>query len=96
VDCWTGYESLRQLFRQVGYRAMICHFFFFFTKNLHRFYYYRDLVEKWPENERSKIRLILDCASPVPMFEHEASKFVQTMKEKGITLCTSSNAVSCT
>lgn len=50
---------------------------------------YRDLVEKWPEKDRSKIRLLSDCTSPVPSFEDAAKKFVDDMKMSGIIITTS-------
>jgi len=52
-------------------------------------YSVRDLVEKWPEKDRSKIHLISDCTSPVPSFEDAATKFVDDMKMSGIIITTS-------
>lgn len=55
-------------------------------------YTVRDLVQKWPENERDKIHILTDCASNVPGFEDAGSCFLDEMKSLGVTICTSSEA----
>jgi nicotinamidase/pyrazinamidase len=54
-------------------------------------YTVRDIVNHWPESERSKIELLTDCASAVPGFEAAAQSFQDEMKEAGVRLCKSSD-----
>lgn len=52
-------------------------------------YTLRDIVENWPTEERDKIFLLTDCASPVPGFEAAANGFMKDMEESGVNLCKS-------
>jgi len=49
-------------------------------------YSVRDLVEKWPKEERSKIHLLKNCTSPVPTFEEPSNKFLKDMEDAGIVV----------
>lgn len=55
-------------------------------------YTLRDIVDHWPQEKRSAIRLLTDCASAVPGFEDAASKFQVEMDEAGVRLLPSTNA----
>mmetsp|Transcript_5958 Transcript_5958/g.8428 ORF Transcript_5958/g.8428 Transcript_5958/m.8428 type:complete len:299 (-) Transcript_5958:131-1027(-) len=53
-------------------------------------YTLRDILDHWPEEDRSKITLLTDCSSAVPGFEDAATKFEDDMKSAGVNLCTAS------
>jgi nicotinamidase/pyrazinamidase len=49
-------------------------------------YTVRDIVDHWPENRRSDIVLLTDCASAVPGFETAAQGFLNDIQEAGLQL----------
>mmetsp|Transcript_6087 Transcript_6087/g.9167 ORF Transcript_6087/g.9167 Transcript_6087/m.9167 type:complete len:332 (-) Transcript_6087:685-1680(-) len=47
----------------------------------------RDLLEHMTEEDRKKVYLLSDCASPVVGFEDDGAKFVQYVKDSGANVC---------
>ena len=58
-------------------------------------YTVRDLLNYWPEAERSRIVVLEDAMSSVGGFEAAGDEFITDMKESGLTVTTTANAFSC-
>lgn len=54
-------------------------------------YTVRDLVARWPKDQRHQICVITDCASAVPGFEAAAELFLKDVEAEGVKLIKSSD-----